>query len=173
LINPCRTEFEDVTALETAGIRLNINVPKDASTTSSYMSSASLRIGSDVIITIEDTFNRFLMFANISDFEIMSTLLSKPAVFHALPMALQRAHEFMETIGLRRGDDFEFDVTQWIDDEVEGWNYLQLKVTLFGPGIDKLLERGMDKFALLKNMITMASQVLPQEVRREVIVILE
>jgi hypothetical protein len=132
-----------------------------------------LRINSDVIVTLEEVLNRVVRFANIPNFEILSNLLSQPAVFCSIPMLLQRANEFMETIDLHRGDDFQFDISGWIDDEVEGWNYLQFKVTLLGPGMDKLLKNGMDKFALLKNLITMAGQMLPQEVRQEVVVLLE
>jgi hypothetical protein len=86
---------------------------------------------------------------------------------------LRKAHKFLETIGLHRGEDFQCEVSEWIDYEVQGWNHLQLKVTLLKSGRNKLFERGMDKFTLLKNLITMASQILPHEVRQEVIVLVE
>ena len=171
--NSYRAGCEDATTVETIGMRLSVNIPEDVPTTSRYLSSISLRIDNDVVVTLEAAFNRLIRFVNIPDSEIVGNLLSRFAVLHTLPMLLQRAHEFMESIGLHRGDDFQFGVSEWIDDEVEGWNYLQFKVTLLGPGMDKLLEKGMDKFALLKNLITMAGQMLPQEVRQEVIVLLE
>jgi hypothetical protein len=80
--------------------------------------------------------------------------------------------EFMSGIGLK-GGDFQYDVSKWVDDEVEGWSYLQLKVTLLESGLRKLLEREMDKFELLKSLIAIADRVLPREVRREVVVLVE
>jgi len=172
LIDPYSAECEDVTTIGFIGTRLSINIPEDLLPTK-YQSNTSLRINSGIIATLEEALNRIVRFANVPTFEILSNLLSQPAVFRTIPMLLERANEFMETIDLRRGDDFQFDISRWIDDEVEGWNYFQFKVTLLGPGIDKLLNIGMDKFALLKNLITMAGQMLPQEVRQEVVVLLE
>lgn len=173
MINPYRAEYEDATTVETIGMRLSVNIPEDVPATSRYLSSISLRINSDVVIALKEAFNRLIRFVNILDFETVSNLLSRPAVLHTLPMLLERAHRFMETIGLHGREDFQFDVSGWIDDEVEGWNYLQFKVTLLRLGWEKLLERGIDKFALLKNLIMIAGQMLPQEVRQEVIVLVE
>jgi len=165
LSNSYGTECEDATTVETLGMRLSVNIPEDAPTTSRYLSSISLRINNDAIVTLGNAFSRLIRFVNMPDFEIVSNLLSQPAILHTLPMLLERAHEFMETIGLHRGEDFQFDVSRWIDDEVEGWNHLQFKVILLRPL--------MNKFALLKYLISMASQILPPEVRQEVVVSVE
>ena len=86
---------------------------------------------------------------------------------------LERIHEFMGTVGLRMYEHFQIEISRWIDEEVEGWNYLQIKVTLLGSGMSEISERGVDKFVLLKSLISMATQILPQELRQEVVVLVE
>lgn len=173
MIDTYRAEYEDATTVGTAGIRLSVDVPENVSTISRYSSSISLRINEDTIVTLQKAFTRLIRFANMPDFETVRDLLSRPTVLYTLPRLLQRAHEFMQTIGLHKGEDFQFDVSRWVDDEVEGWSYLQFKVKLLRLGRNKLLEKGIDEFALLKNLIMMANQTLPQEVRQEVTVLVE
>jgi len=70
-------------------------------------------------------------------------------------------------------EHFQVEISRWSDNEVEGWNYLQIKVTLLGSGMNKMSEKGIDKFALLKSLISMATQILPRHLRQEVIVLVE
>jgi hypothetical protein len=164
-------KYGDATIAENTQMYLTINI-QDLLTTSRYL-SMPLRINSEVIATLKEVLSHLIRFASIPDFETLNNLLSRPIVLYNLPILLQRVHEFLETIGLYRGGDFQCEVSEWIDYEVEGWNYLQFKVTLFRSGKDKLLERGIDKFTLLKNLITIADQTLPYEVRQEVIILVE
>jgi hypothetical protein len=163
---------QDATAIETTKMHLTINIYEGLANLR-YLSGISLRINSEVVEIFREAFGHLIRFASIPDFETVNNLLSRPSVLYAFPMLLRRVHEFLETIGLHRGEDFQCEVSEWIDYEVEGWNHLQLKVTLLKSGRNKLFERGMDKFTLLKNLITMASQILPHEVRQEVIVLVE
>jgi hypothetical protein len=71
----------------------------------------------------------------------------------------------MRMVGLRMNEHFLIEISRWTDYEVEGWSYLQIKI--------KLLERGIDKFALLKSLISMANQTLPEQTRREIVILVE
>jgi hypothetical protein len=68
-------------------------------------------------------------------------------------------------VGLRMNKHFLIEISRWVDCEVEGWSYLQIKI--------KLLERGIDKFMLLKSLISMANQILPEQTRREIVMLVE
>jgi hypothetical protein len=71
----------------------------------------------------------------------------------------------MRMTGLRMNEHFLIEILQWTDYEIEGWGYLQIKI--------KLLERGIDKFVLLKSLISMATQILPEQTRREIVILVE
>jgi len=62
-------------------------------------------------------------------------------------------------------EHFLIEISRWTDYEVEDWNYLQIKI--------KLLERRIDKFVLLKNLISMATQILQEQTRREIAILVE
>jgi hypothetical protein len=68
-------------------------------------------------------------------------------------------------VGLRMNEHFLIELSRWSDCEVEGWSYLQIKI--------KLLERGIAKFLLLKILISMATQILPEQTRREIVILVE
>ncbi|TDA42121.1 MAG: hypothetical protein DSO07_01015 [Thermoproteota archaeon] len=137
------------------------------------LTSKSFRIDSEVITKLKETFSFLTRFVSISDLETIADLLSRPIILYSLSPLVNKTYEFLEIIGLHRGEHFQCEVSRWIDYEVEGWNYLQFKVTLLGAGRNELLERGIDKFTLLKNLTMIADQVLPYEVKQEIVILVE
>jgi hypothetical protein len=110
------------------------------------------------------------------DPDVIDDLLSQPLILQGVLTLLVRICECMSSIGgneLRLNEDFYFEVSRWVDSEVDGWSYLQVKVVLLGGGVMWMAKRGIDKFALLKNLTSLASQVLPKEVRQEIVVVVE
>lgn len=110
------------------------------------------------------------------DPDVINDLLSQPLILRGVLTLLVRICECMSSIGgneLRLNEDFYFEVSRWVDSEVDGWSYLQVKVVLLGGGVMWMAKRGIDKFALLKNLTSLASQVLPKEVRQEIVVVVE
>jgi hypothetical protein len=107
------------------------------------------------------------------DFEAMNALQSWPTLLKTILMLLEKASSFMEGIGLRLGEHFQFEISRWIDYEVEDWSYMQIKVTLLEAGMKLMDERGIDKFMILETLTSMATQILPQEVRREIVIMVE
>jgi hypothetical protein len=173
MINTYTSEYETVTATETSGGYLIINIPEDILTSSRYLSSFSLRINTEALETINDRLNRFSRLVSKLDFEAMSNLIFQPTVFLDILTFLERVREFLERIELCMYEHFQVEISRWSDNEVEGWNYLQIKVTLLGSGMNKMSEKGIDKFSLLKSLISMATQILPKHLRQEVIVLVE
>jgi hypothetical protein len=88
-------------------------------------------------------------------------------------MLLEKASSFMEEIGLRLGKHFQFEISRWIDYEVDDWSYMQIKVTLLETGMKLMDERGIYKFMILETITSMATQILPQKVRREIVIMVE
>jgi len=117
--------------------------------------------------------NRLSKLVSKIDFETINNLLSQPTVFPDILTFLEEVHEFMGRIGLYMYEHFQVEISRWIDDEVEGWNYLQIKVILLGGGMSEISRRGIDKFMLLKSLVSIATQILPQQLRREVVVLVE
>jgi hypothetical protein len=173
MINPYTSEYRTVTTTETFGRYLIISIPEDMSTSSRYLSSFSLRINTEALGTINNMLNRFSRLVSKLDFETISNLLFQPTVFWDVLTFLERTHEFMKRIELRMDEHFQIEISRWIDDEVEGWNYLQIKVILLGKGMNEMSKKGIDKFVLLKSLISMATQILPQQTRQEVTVLVE
>jgi len=50
---------------------------------------------------------------------------------------------------------------------------MQIKVTILEAGMKLMNERGIDKFMILETLTSMATQILPQEVRREIVIMVE
>ena len=112
-----------------------------------------------------EKFEKIIELVNEIDLEIVSYLLYQPAILCGILRFLERIHEFMRIVGLRMNEHFLIEISRWIDCEVDGWSYLQIKI--------KLLERGIDKFVLLKSLISMATQILPEQTRREIVILVE
>jgi hypothetical protein len=128
-------------------------------------SSSNLLLRID-IEAINRILNRLGRLVNKIDLEMISDLLFQPTFpWDIFLTFLERIHEFMGRIGLRMNEHFQIEFSQWVDYEVEGWSYLQIKI--------KLLERGIDKFMLLKSLISMATQILPEQTRREIVILVE
>jgi hypothetical protein len=171
MINTYTSECGTVTM--TDGRRLIINIPEDMFTFPGYLSSISLRINTEVLGTINNMLNRLSKLVSKIDFETINNLLFQPTVFLDILTFLEGVHEFMGRIGLYMYEHFQIEISRWIDDEVEGWNYLQIKVILLGGGMSEISRRGIDKFMLLKSLVSIATQILPQQLRREVVVLVE
>jgi len=160
--------------IETSSKYLIIDIPEDVLTSSRYLSSTSLRVDIEALRIINEILSRPLISINKSDLRTISNLLSQqPTAFWNILTFLEKVHEFMGRIGLRMYEHFLVEISRWTDEEVEGWDYLQIKVTLLGSGMSELLRRGIDKFTLLKSLISMASQILPPQLRREVAILVE
>lgn len=112
-----------------------------------------------------EKFEKIIELVNEIDLEIISDLLFQSAILCDILWLLERIHEFMRMVGLRMNKHFLIEISRWTDYEVEDWSYLQIKI--------KLLERGIDKFALLKSLISMANQILPEQARREIVILVE
>jgi hypothetical protein len=78
---------------------------------------------------------------------------------------LQKIRDFMKNSGLSEKEDFQIEVSRWFDYEVDGWSYLQIKVTL--------VKSGIDKFEILKSLTDLASQTLPRDVLQETAILVE
>jgi hypothetical protein len=164
MINPYIPEYGTATTTETYGKQLLITIREDVLASSRYLSSVSLRINIETLETVNNILDRLSRLAVRLDHETIIDLLSRSIVFPILTL-LERIRESMEEIGLRIGEHFQVEISRWVDEEVEGWNYLQIKVTLLGSVIDR--------FVLLKSLISMATQILPQQVRQEVVISVE
>jgi hypothetical protein len=116
-------------------------------------------------VSSREKFEKIIELVNEIDLEIISDLLYQPAILCDILRFLERIHEFMRIVGLRMNEHFLIELSRWADYEVDGWSYLQIKI--------KLLERGIDKFALLKSLISMATQILPEQIRREIVILVE
>jgi hypothetical protein len=116
-------------------------------------------------VSASKNFEKIIELVNEIDLEIVSDLLLQPTILCGILRLLERIHEFMRMVGLRMKEHFLIELSRWVDYEVEGWNYLQIKI--------KLLERGIDKFALLKSLISMANQILSEQTRREIVILVE
>jgi hypothetical protein len=116
-------------------------------------------------VSAREKFEKIIELVNEIDLEIVGDLLLQPTILCDILRLLERIHEFMRIVGLRMKEHFLIELSRWVDYEVEGWNYLQIKI--------KLLERGIDKFALLKSLISMANQILPEQTRREIVILVE
>jgi hypothetical protein len=112
-----------------------------------------------------EKFKKIIELVNEIDLEIVGDLLLQPTILCDILRLLERIHEFMRIVGLRMNEHFLIEISRWFDYEVEGWNYLQIKI--------KLLGRGIDKFVLLKSLISMANQTLPEQTRREIVILVE
>ena len=172
MINPYISEYGTATTAETSGRYLIIDIPEDTLTSSRYLSNIS-RVNTEALENINNRLSQLSRLVSKLDFETINNLVFQPTVFSDILTFLDRMHEFMKTVGLRMYEHFQIEISRWIDEEVEGWNYLQIKVTLLGSGISEISGRGVDKFVLLKSLISMATQILPQELRQEVVVLVE
>ena len=172
MINPYTSEYGTATTTETSRGYLIINAPEDMLTFSRY-SSVPLRVNTEALGIINNILSRLSRLVSKLDLETINNLASRPTVFSYIWTFLERVHEFMGGIGLRMNEHFQIEVSRWIDEEVEGWNYLQIKVTLLGSGMSEISKIGIDKFMLLKSLISMATQILPQQLRQEIVVLVE
>ena len=116
-------------------------------------------------MSAREKFEKIIKLVNEIDLEIVSDLLLQPTTLCDILRLLESIHEFMRMVGLRMNEHFLIELSRWTDYEVEGWSYLQIKI--------KLLERGIDKFVLLKSLISMATQILPAQTRREIVILVE
>jgi hypothetical protein len=116
-------------------------------------------------VSSREKFEKIIELVNEIDLEIVSDLLFQPTILCDILRLLEKIHEFMRIAGLRMNEHFLIELSRWIDCEVDGWSYLQIKI--------KLLERGIDKFLLLKSLISMATQILPEQTRREIVILVE
>jgi hypothetical protein len=116
-------------------------------------------------VSSREKFEKIIELVNEIDLEIISDLLFQPTVLCGILRLLERIHEFMRMVELRMNEHFLIGISRWSDCEVDGWCYLQIKI--------KLLERGIDKFVLLKSLISMANQILPEQTRREIVILVE
>jgi hypothetical protein len=116
-------------------------------------------------VSASKNFEKIIELVNEIDLEIVSDLLLQPTILCDILRLLERIHEFMRIVGLRMNEHFLIEISQWSDYEVDGWSYLQIKI--------KLLERGIDKFVLLKSLISMATQILPKQTRHEITISVE
>jgi hypothetical protein len=78
---------------------------------------------------------------------------------------LQKIRDFMKNSGLSEKEDFQIEVSRWFDYEVDGWSYLQIKVTL--------VKSGIDRFEILKSLTDLAYQTLPRDVLQETAILVE
>jgi len=161
MINLYMPEYETITTTKTFTRRLTI-VPESIVTSSSPLSSFSFRINTEVL----NILYRLGKLVSKFDPEIISYLLFQPTFpWNTFLTFLENIHEFMRRIGLRMNEHFQIEFSQWVDYEVEGWSYLQIKIIL--------LVRGIDKFMLLKSLISMATQILPKQTRHEITISVE
>jgi hypothetical protein len=116
-------------------------------------------------VSSREKFEKIIELVNEIDLEIVSDLLLQPTIFCDILRLLEKIHEFMRIVGLRMNEHFLIEISRWVDYEVDGWCYPQIKI--------KLLERGIDKFVLLKSLISMANQILPEQTRREIVILVE
>jgi hypothetical protein len=116
-------------------------------------------------VSSREKFEKIIELVNEIDLEMVSDLLLQLTTLCDILRLLERIHEFMRIVGLRMNEHFLIEISRWFDYEVEGWNYLQIKI--------KLLGRGIDKFVLLKSLISMANQTLPEQTRREIVILVE
>jgi hypothetical protein len=116
-------------------------------------------------VSSREKFEKIIELVNEIDLEIVSDLLYQPTILCDILRLLESIHEFMRIVGLRMNEHFQIELSRWTDYEVDGWSYLQIKI--------KLLERGIDKFALLKSLISMATQILSEQTRREIVILVE
>jgi len=116
-------------------------------------------------VSASKNFEKIIELVNEIDLEIVSDLLLQPTILCGILRLLERIHEFMRMVGLRMKEHFLIEISRWTDYEVEGGSYLQIKI--------KLLKRGIDKFVLLKSLISMANQTLPEQTRREIVILVE
>jgi hypothetical protein len=107
-------------------------------------------------LSAREKFKKIIELVNEIDLEIVGDLLLQPTILCDILRLLEKIHEFMRIVGLRMNEHFLIEISRWFDYEVEGWNYLQIKI--------KLLGRGIDKFVLLKSLISMANQTLPEQI---------
>lgn len=173
MINSYVPENESATTIEAIGARLIVNVPEGMPLVPRDLSNASSRMDVSVLKALEDGLSRLGQLVSRVDLEAMGTLLSRPALLQGILTLLERAREFMWRLGLRLGEHFQFEVSLWVDYEVDGWSYLQVKAALLGAGVSLMAEGEIDKFALLKALTSIATQTLPREARREVVVSVE
>ncbi|NHV05720.1 MAG: hypothetical protein HA495_00090 [Thaumarchaeota archaeon] len=86
-------------------------------------------------------------------------------VYPELSKLLQKIRDFMKNFGLSEKEDFQIEVSRWFDYEVDGWSYLQIKVTL--------VKSGIDRFDILKSLTDLAYQTLPKNVLQETAILVE
>jgi len=70
--------------------------------------------------------------------------------------------DFMKKSGLQLGVDFSLELLKWVDYEIENWEHIEIRLV---P-----LSDSMDKFDLLKNLVSIADQALSPELRREIVI---
>jgi hypothetical protein len=98
--------------------------------------------------------------------------MSEDVAWRTVVDCLSAMGEFIEKLGLKI-EDFQCCISEWVDSEVEGWRYLQLRIAVLESGLKKLREKGMDKFDLLKSLTAIADQTIPKGLRRKVTVLVE
>jgi hypothetical protein len=105
----------------------------------------------------------------IRDSDALEVLMSNPKIYGNLVYLADKVREFLKNLGFEE-DDFRCEVSRWEDIEIEGWGYLQFEVILSDKGRKKLYEMRMDEFELFDRLAKIADEVLPPEVRQDVIV---
>jgi hypothetical protein len=96
--------------------------------------------------------------------------VSEDVAWRTVVNCLSAMGEFIEKLGLKV-EDFQCCISEWVDSEVEGWRYLQFRITVLESGLKKL--KGMDKFDLLKSLTAIADQTIPKGLRRKVTILVE
>jgi hypothetical protein len=105
----------------------------------------------------------------IRDSDALEVLISNPKIYENLVYLAERVREFLKDLGFEE-DDFRCEISRWEDIEIEGWGYLQFEVILSEEGRKKLYEIGLDEFELFERLVKIADEILPPEVRQEVMI---
>jgi hypothetical protein len=76
--------------------------------------------------------------------------------------ASRQCESYLATFGLKNFFDYQIKIAEEEDYEVEGWRYLVFKIEIKEEGKMKLLEKGIDRFYLLKQLTSIIKKILPE-----------
>jgi hypothetical protein len=86
---------------------------------------------------------------------------------------LNIVHNYLRGLELRRQEDYIVDLSEWIDEEVEGWRMPQIIIKLYESGLKKISDKRLDEFKLLENILKNISDHVSQEVLRDILISIE
>jgi hypothetical protein len=58
---------------------------------------------------------------DVCDEEVLTSLASKPEVLAVVKGLLVEIHNYLSSLGLRRGEDYRVELGEWVDAEFEDW----------------------------------------------------